>query len=166
MTLNQIQSRFRTIADQLGSRRSLPTTPQDDGIAHAEHLFDNYFFVRTERGAEFERRVTKVPDELLSWFVRDLTSEIASNWELTHRMPGEDSRRLYFKKHVELLRSINESWADLQQDYYDTVLTRSPFDDTSGDRVDYFLELQQQGVENQNAWQRALMKFPKNREAT
>lgn len=152
MTLKNIQSRFRIIADQLGSQRSLPTTPQHDGSAHAEHIGGNYFYVVTERGSEFERRVTKVPDELLSWFVRDLTYEIAGSWELTHRIPSQDSRRLRFKKHVELLRGINDSWADQQQAHYDDVLTRKPFDDAFGDRVDLFVKFQQQGIENDDAF--------------
>jgi hypothetical protein len=36
--------------------------------------------------------------------MRDITSEIASKWELQHRKPAQDSRRLEFKKHIELLQ--------------------------------------------------------------
>jgi len=161
MTLNTIQSRFRRIAASLGSSISLSTIPRHDGGAHAEHAGDTYFRVVTERGAEFERRETKDPEELLSWFVCDLTLEIAGTWELKNRIPSQDFRRLLFKKHVELLRGINPTWADQQQAQYEDVLTQHPFDDDFGDRVDDFVNLQKQGVESEEAWQRSLLKFPK-----
>lgn len=160
MTLKTIQSRFGEIAAKLGSNCVLPTTAQHDGSAHAEHVGGKYFYIVTERGSEYDRRETKDPDELLSWFVRDLTSAIAGDWELKNRIPSQDSRRLRFEKHVELLRGINESWAAQQQAHYAAVLARHPFDDASGDRVDYFVNLQEQGIDDKKAWQLALVKFP------
>lgn len=161
MTLQPIQSRFQEIAAQLGSTTTLATTPQHDGSPHAEHVGDTYFYVVTERGSELERRETKDPDELLSWFVRGLTFSMAIEWELKHRIPSQDTRRLLFKKHVELLRGIRELWADQEQAYYDDVLKQYPFDDMSGDRVDYCVNLQKQGIKDEEAWQRALLKYPK-----
>lgn len=160
MTLKSIQARFRKLARALGSERALPTTPQHDGSAHAELVGGTYFYVVTERGTEYERRQTKDADELLAWFVRDLTSDIAGNWEVKHRVPSQDSRRLRFKKHIELLRDIDESWARTQESEYNDVLTRHPFDDASGERVDYFVDLQKQGIDDEEAWKRALVKFP------
>ena len=129
MTLEAIQLRFFAIANQLDSQRALPIFPQHDGSAHAEQLGNSYFYVVTDRGTEFQRRETQNPDELLSWFVRDLTSEIAGRWELDHRLPGQDSRRLRFKRHIELLRSVDEFWADQQQAHYNDVLMMCPFND-------------------------------------
>ncbi|MCA9120312.1 MAG: hypothetical protein H6822_33265 [Planctomycetaceae bacterium] len=160
MTLKTVQSRFREIAEAIGSNESLRTTAQHDGSAHAEQVGDQYFYVVTERGSEFERRETSDPEELLSWFVRDLTSVIAGDWELKNRAKSQDSRRLRFAKHVELLRGINNSWANQQQSHYQSVLLRHPFDDASSDRVDYYVNLQKQGIEDKKAWQLALARFP------
>ncbi len=136
MTLETIQTRFREIASKLGSPTAIPTARQDDGSAHAEHVGKTYFYVVTERGTEYLRRQTSDPDELLSWFVRDLTSAIALSWELENRIPAQDFRRLYFRKHVELLQAINQSWANQQQAEYDAVLAKHPFDDEASARLD------------------------------
>lgn len=160
MKLTQLQKQYRDIAASLGRKSALPTTPQHDGSPHAEHKDETYFFVVTERGSEFRRREKTDPEELLSWFVRGLTRELASEWELQNRVPHQDSRRLMFKKHVELLQNINESWAKTQQDEYTDVLTSHPFDDAASDRVDYFVELKAEGVNEEEAWQQALEKFP------
>jgi len=129
MTLTNIQSRFEEIAAKLGTSATLPTKPQPDGSPYAEHVDGKYFYVISERGAEFERRETDDPIELLSWFVRSLTSSLALSWEVKNRVSYQDSRRLYFKKNLELLQGINESWAKQQQAYYDDVLKNYPFND-------------------------------------
>lgn len=163
MTLKMIQSRFQEIAATLGSSESLATRAQHDGSAHAEHVGDKFFYVVTERGSEYERRETTDPNELLSWFVIDLTFAIAGDWELKNRVTSQDSRRLRFAKHVELLRSIDESWASQQQLHYHSILTEYPFDDASRNRVDYYVNLQKQGIEDKKAWQLALVRFPEPR---
>lgn len=130
MKLTQLQKQYREIATTLGGNSTLPTTPQHDGSAHAELKDGSYFFVVTERGSEYERRRTSDPQELLSWFVRVLTSQLAGDWELNNRIPSQDSRRLRFRKHVELLATINASWANDQQHEYDEILTKHPFNDS------------------------------------
>jgi hypothetical protein len=160
MTLTQLQKKYRDIAASLGRESTMPTAPQHDGSPHAEHKNGTYFFVVTERGAEYERRQTTDPDELLSWFVGGLTGELAREWELKNRVRSQDSRRLWFKKHVELLRAINDAWAEAQEREYRDVLTSHPFDDAASDRVDYFVQLKAKGINEEAAWQQALDKFP------
>ncbi len=133
MTLTQIQHKYRDIAASLGCEGTLPITPQHDGSAHAEHIGDNYFFMVTERGRELKRQQTTDPEELLSWFVRGLTASIARGWELQNRVSSQDSRRLWFKKHVALLQEINPAWAKEQACEYEDVLVRHPFDDAVRD---------------------------------
>lgn len=160
MKLAQLQKRYRDIAKALGCKSTLPTIPQHDGSAHAEQIGKSYFFVVTERGTEFERRQTIDPDELLSWFVRGLTGDLAREWELNNRVPHQDSRRLWFRKHIELLNDINEAWAAAQENQYIQVLAKHPFDDAVSDRVNYFVELKQQGINEEESWRKALDKFP------
>ena len=160
VSLRTIQRRYRKIAAALDSDSSLPTTPQHDGSPHAEHQADTYFYVVTERGNEWERRTTNDPDELLSWFVRGLTGELAGTWELANRVPHRDSRRLRFQRHVELLRGIRPEWAEAQHADYEAVLAEHPFDDSSSDRVDYIVELRDRGVENEEAIRLGYERFP------
>lgn len=131
-------------------------TPRFDGSAHAEQDGNTYYYVQTERGVEFERRKTADPNELLFWFVQDLTSEIARDWEMDHRVASQDRRRMWFNKHIELLRDIDESWANLQETYYNDVLAKHPDDDLASDRVNYFVNLQNYGIEHDEAWQHAV----------
>lgn len=63
-----------------------------------------------ERGATFEDRVTRDPDELLFWSFRATTFSMAADWEVRHRMPGQDSRIGLFAKQEELLSRLSKGW--------------------------------------------------------
>ena len=160
MRLAQIQKRFHRIAEALGVDRSIPTKPTQDGGPHAEYARGTYFYIVTECGNEYERRQTNDDSELLSWFVRDLTRELAQEWELKNRIRGQDTRRLWFQKHIELLGQIDLMWAEKQQIEYDSVLDSNPFDDACDDRIKYFNQLQRDGLKHDEAWQQALSKYP------
>lgn len=72
------------------------TSPCHDGGPHIEFQGSDYHFVVTERGAEYERRVTTDQVEALIWLISDLTRAMAAEWELHHRIEGEG-----FRKHVD-----------------------------------------------------------------
>ncbi|GAB5440517.1 MAG: hypothetical protein Fues2KO_08660 [Fuerstiella sp.] len=40
------------------------------------------------------------------------------------------------------------------------MLAKHPFDDAVSDRVNYFVELKQQGINEEESWRKALDKFP------
>jgi hypothetical protein len=105
------------------------TSPTGDGGPHIEHDGQTYAYVVTERGAECERRETRDPDEVLYWLVSDTTGEAAGRFELAHRFPGKDFRRLLFAKHVELLESIRADWGSRKRAEYESVLEKHPYCD-------------------------------------
>jgi hypothetical protein len=107
----------------------MPDSPTHSGAPHIEIIGDEYHFVVTERGSEFERRKTKDPDELLYWFVSGDVSQLARDWELERRVEGQDSRRLWFAKEVEMLRLLNTEWAKRKELHQNSVLREHPFND-------------------------------------
>ena len=83
----------------------------------------------TERGSEFERRKTRESDELLYWFVSGDVSQLARDWELERRVEGQDSRRLWFAKELEMLDALNPEWAKRKELHQNNVLKEHPFND-------------------------------------
>jgi hypothetical protein len=134
-SMSAIKSRYYSAARQLKAPAAhvrFATTPQHDGSPHVERAGDGFRYVVTERGQELDRRTTGDPDELLYWLVSDLTWAIASDYELAHRAPDRDSRRLLFQKHLELLAKVNSEWSRRKRAEYDRVLAEHPFRDGRG----------------------------------
>jgi len=131
-SISAIKSCYYSIARQLRAPAAhvpFATRPQHDGSPHVERAGDEFHYIVTERGLELKRRTTSDPDELLYWLVSDLTWAMASDYELAHRAPSQDSRRLLFKKHVELLAAVNSGWSQRQQVEYERILVEHPFRD-------------------------------------
>jgi hypothetical protein len=128
-SLRHLQAEYRRICDALGTPRSLATTPTHDGSAHAEVVGNEYHYVVTERGSEFERRKTNDKNELLYWFVADVTHALAGYFELTHRIKGQSFRRLLFQKQIELLEQVNPAWAARRKAEITEILAKHPYDD-------------------------------------
>ena len=111
------------------SQDAIQTRRSDDGSPHIELVSGKYNYVVTERGSEYERRVAQTEDELMYWLMDDLTTGIALQIELENRIPGEDSRRQWFSKSVELLARLSPEWAARKQAEYMQILRRHPYRD-------------------------------------
>ena len=111
------------------SCKQFDTSPTDNGKAHAEHRGSTFAYVITERGRELEHRETADPDELLYWLVADVARDAAQRYELKHRRPGVDFRRLLFQQHVDLLSQLRPEWGERARTEYERVLERHPFSD-------------------------------------
>ena len=132
MTLRSISDRYHAIARDLAAPAKpvrFVTTPQHDGSPHIECIGGGFHYVVTERGSEPERRMTSEAEELLFWLVSDLTWALASEWEVQHRIEGEDFRRQLFRKDVELMSQVSEDWARRKKEKYEKILGEYPFDD-------------------------------------
>jgi hypothetical protein len=134
-TIQRLRRQYQAIAKRLCAPREyvmFAETPQHDGSPHVEHEGDELIYVVTERGARFEERRTRDPDELLFWLVSDLTRQMALDFELAHRVESEDSRRQWFAKHLELLTAVKPEWASRKKREYDELLVEHPYDDDKG----------------------------------
>lgn len=131
-TLESVHAKFNALVkdfDVHPAYKQFHTSPPNDGGAHVEHFAAMYAYVVTERGNEYVRRETDDPDELLYWLVSDVACEVAQQYELRRRVPGCDSRRLWFAKHVELLSNVCPNWGSRKRAEYDGVLATYPFND-------------------------------------
>ncbi|MBF0410494.1 MAG: hypothetical protein HQM10_24325 [Candidatus Riflebacteria bacterium] len=129
MTLRSASQRYHAIAHYLGAPAKcicFATTPQHDGSPHIEFISGEFHYIVTERGSEYERRKTSDPEELLFWLVSDLTWSMASEWEIKHRIDGEDFRKQLFNKDVELLSQVNADWGRRKKEKYESILRDFP----------------------------------------
>ena len=115
-TLEAIREQVENLAAKIKAPPSyLPTYggSEHSGRPHVEVTRDGVMhWVVCERGSEFERRTTLARDELLYWTFDAVTAEMASKWEVEHRIPTEDSRKQMFTKQFELLDLLNPAWTE------------------------------------------------------
>ncbi|MDP3068787.1 MAG: Imm63 family immunity protein [Opitutaceae bacterium] len=129
-----LRRRYNDYAEQLGAPQQyimFRETPAHDGSPHIESEGADFCFVVTERGTEFERRRTREPETILYWLLNGLTFQMASDFEVKHRKPNEDSRRQLFTKQIELLSSMNPDWGRRRAEELRQVLSEHPYVDSS-----------------------------------
>ncbi|SHI60926.1 Immunity protein 63 [Rubritalea squalenifaciens DSM 18772] len=102
------------------------TTPQHDGTPHIELVGDEFHFVVTERGSEFERRRTRDADEILYWLFEGFTQGMATDYELKHRNESRDGREIWFPYQERLLANLNPEWGARKQEAHMRILRDHP----------------------------------------
>ena len=131
-TLAEIEAEVARLAKRVSApSNAYPTFgyTADFGRPHIEIESRQYHYVVVERGAEVLRESTSDPNELLYWIFEGVTFSMACAYELAHRIPGQDFRRLMFSKQVELLSSIDPDMARRGKDEIAKTLRNAPFDD-------------------------------------
>ena len=106
------------------------STPSGFGDPHVEIDNKGSHYVIWERGREHERRTTEELDELLYWLMKDIVFRMASDYELHHRIPNQDFRRLLFNTKLNLLKRINADFYNRGKDEIDKILIDAPYNDT------------------------------------
>ena len=136
-----------------GGHPALPTYGQtEDGARpHIEVDSRGYQFVVVERGQERSRFTTHDLDELLYRIFQSVTFDLAVSYELAHRVETQDSRRVVFKREVELLTQLSPVWGERERTEHQCILSKHPFDDHSVTRA---------RLSAQVGWQRACEQYP------
>ncbi len=67
-------------------------------------------YVIVERGTELQRRTTTDLDKLSYWIFRDVTFSMAVDYEVAHRIEGQDFRILLFQHQLQLLHNLRPEW--------------------------------------------------------
>ena len=128
-TVEGIEKRYRGLATRLGIKEpsgGFSTTPQHDGSPHIEQLGDEFHFVVTERGSEFERRRTEDPEDILYWLFEEITQGMATAYELEHRDETRDGREIWFPYQERLLANLNPEWGARKQQAHMRILRDHP----------------------------------------
>jgi hypothetical protein len=132
LSLSEIESTVTRMAGRISApAHLLPTYGRSEDFArpHVEVDARGYHLVVVERGQELRRVTTDSMDELLSLIFADVTFSMAGDFELMHRVAGQDSRRLLFATQVELLSRLSPDWARREADRHQAILRSHPFRD-------------------------------------
>jgi hypothetical protein len=145
----------------------LPTygLSEQTGRPHIEVNGNTYHLIQAERGSEFARMTTQDLDELLYVALSDATFLTAVQYELRHRVVGQDSRRVIFQRQIELLTEVSPIWAQRRSAEIAGILGEYPLDDRASVRATLTGELRQQGYAPEDAWQMALERYPRPTES-
>ena len=128
MTLAEIKAKVDELAGKIdASSNILPTYGHSEDAArpHIEVDSRGYHYVVVERGEELKRITTINLDDLLYHIFEAVTFSLASDYEVTHRIPGQDFRRLLFKHQVELLSLLSTQWAERASARHERLLRTS-----------------------------------------
>lgn len=114
-TLAEIEAAVTEVAGLIRPREYyLPIYGRSEDFArpHIETSARNMSYVIVERGTELQRRATTDLDTLLYWLFRDITFSMAVDYEVAHRIEGQDLRVLLFQHQLELLQDLSPGWRD------------------------------------------------------
>jgi len=154
LTLSEIKEEVDRLAAQIGaSGYVLPTYGHsDDGARpHIEADARGYHYVVVERGQELKRITTRDLNELLYHVFEAVTFSPACDYELAHRVEGQDCRRLMFRRQIELLSALSQEWSNRESQQHERILREHPFDDFASIRAK---------LATQVGWKAACDKYP------
>jgi hypothetical protein len=169
-SLTEIKAEVDRLAAIIGSagHHSLPTyrDSDDSGRPHIEVDSRGYHFVVAERGMELSRFTTGDLDDLLNQVFEAVTFNLASEFELTHRIAAQDFRRLLCERQVALLSQLSAHWAERQAQKHQRIFRAHPVDDNSLTRATLTCELTADGHSPQAACALACERYPLPRAAS
>jgi Immunity protein 63 len=113
-SLQTLESRVFELAATINAPKGmLPTFGSSDqtGRPSIELRSGVIIYAERERGHLVRDRVPDSEDDLLYWVFRSVTFSMAREWELRHRIQGQDPRRQLFIRQLELLARLDPRWA-------------------------------------------------------
>lgn len=132
LNFNEIQEKIYEYGSIINAPKDvlkIYPSPQSDGTPYIQINNNEYLYIVEERGMELERRRTANIDVLLYWIMSDVIFFLASQYELENRAEGFDSRRLMFKKEVELFKVLKKDWANITEMRINRILEEAPYND-------------------------------------
>jgi hypothetical protein len=131
-TLKAVEAIVRNLAKKIDSpSHFLPTygRSEQSGRPHIEIIGQAYNYVVAERGTEFNRKETAEIGELLYWIFNSVTFSMACDYELSHRVKGQDFRRILFQKQIELMEILDPAWGAQMKEEKEHFVEKHPFVD-------------------------------------
>ncbi len=163
LTLADVEAAVRALYARLGAGEgAMPTFGHtvDGAHPHVEADERGLHLVTIERGQELDRFTTTDLDALLDRIGVGAAFGMACDWELHHRQPHRDVRRMIFARQVETLRRVSDAWADREAARHADILREHPFDDLAGERADLTRRLRESGLADDDAWAKACARYP------
>lgn len=130
--LKEIQDKVYEIGKKIEAPKVLLTMhsqPVDDGTPYVTMSDGVFSYISSERGCEFSRKSDLSINDLIYLVFDRATSIMAMDYELNNRIEGQDSRRLYFLKRIELMTKLDCTWGYRTRQEINRTLLSSPFAD-------------------------------------
>jgi len=108
-----------------------------DATPNIEVDDNGYHYIISERGNEYERKITQDINELLYWIFEGITNSMASEFVLENPHPNWEQRRTRFRKQMELLESISQKFKSKYKEEISQILKEYPFKDGLPNTLDY-----------------------------
>ena len=128
---NKLIEEYNKILIKIGANKEdYPLAFKDNYNAKPYIEFDTngiIYYVVKERGDELERRKSDSLDEILFWIISYVIFKEANNFEIKHRVPNQDIRRLLFSEEIRLMNLISEIWAERIKLKQEEILRDYPF---------------------------------------
>jgi len=131
-SISTIRKKVREYGKKINAPSRLLTvraTSDGFGTPYIEIDKNGYNYIVSERGVEFERRQTRNTDQLLYWIFKSIVFIMANDYELEHRKPNEDHRKLLFAKQIELMEKLDSKFAQWEKEELDKILEEAPYED-------------------------------------
>ena len=131
-TLQELKEQIDELAKEINAPvKESPTygTSKRDGTPHIEINGDVFYYMAYDRGTMTMNRKTHELQELLYWIFRDITSRMGFSYELDHRDPKVDFRRVAFHHQLELLEKLNAQWKEIREQEIEQILETHPYQD-------------------------------------
>ncbi len=163
-SLNDIRKKVDEFTLKINAPKNLlPSYGQQTKDAHPYIKVDDLghmFYIVSERGEEYEKKMTSKIDELLYWIFADITFIMARDYEFENRIENKDSRRMIFDKQEMLLGELDKTWKEKEYTTHQRILKSHPFDDLAGLRATLSRQLRQQGYSETEINKLAYEKYP------
>ena len=101
--------------------------PVNDGSPYVSIQGEELFYTSSERGCEISRKPISSLDELMYFIFEGATSMMALDYELDNRVEGQDFRRIYFSKQIELMSKLSPRWGERCRKEIEEILSSSPY---------------------------------------
>lgn len=139
VTFSDINNEYSSICERaFGKPDNFPfeTKPSHFGGYHIEISDDGSIsLIGTDRGIVTVRKKTNSLNELMFWVFSDFAYSKGWEYELKHRHPTDDSRRIVFPKALDFIEKISPEWRGRLKAEQEEILRNNPFrDDPFRDR--------------------------------
>lgn len=136
MTVEEIKKYIFELGESIGldtESKLYPRFSKDSNVFNegASIYVENskYYYVIMERGHVNKCYESEDIEEILYPLFESITFSMASDYELNHRIKNEDSRKLIWKKQLELLEKVNKKFCEKCQIEIEEILKIAPYND-------------------------------------
>ena len=136
LNINEIKDLVLSMGEKIGLDKGSKLYPMfsKDKYVFSEGVSvyvddEAYHFVAMERGKVVVQHDSTDVNDILYYVFKEITSTLATRYEVKHRKEDEDCRRGWWKEQLRLLEMINPQFARICYQEINQILKNYPFQD-------------------------------------